>query len=303
MTIRHLLDIKSLSDSDIKKIFSIAKIYLKSPKKQSHSQDLKGRTLINLFFENSTRTRSSFEVAAYNLGANVINIDVSTSSLKKGESEIDTVLTLCAMQPSFITIRHSLAGSVQSLARHSNVPIINSGDGAHSHPTQALLDAFTILQKKGKIKGLNIAICGDILNSRVARSDIELLKRLGANIRLIAPPTLLPKHYLDKSVGIYSDMSKGLKDVDVIIMLRLQNERMANALVPSMAEYYKFYGLDREKLAIAKPDAIILHPGPMNRGVEIETNLADDSKRCMVWQQVSYGIIVRQAILSFLKPS
>lgn len=294
-TRRDLINISTLTDNEIEQIFELAAQYLEQPR----TNILQDSVLVNLFFEESTRTRSSFEIAAKNMGAEVINIDVSKSSLKKGETEIDTVKTLTAMQPNFITIRHYAAGAVESLAQYSTASIINSGDGAHAHPTQALLDAFTIKQKKASFKNLKIAICGDIINSRVARSNLELLTRLGAEIRLLGPDTLLPKNLPNH--GLYHNLEEGIKDVDVIIMLRLQKERMKNSFLPSLSEYYKFYGLTQAKLERnAKSDVIVLHPGPMNRNVEIANDVADNPEICLVLEQVRNGVAVRQAILDFL---
>lgn len=289
--VRDLITVDDLDDSELRNLFLLADNYLK----KKDSDLLAGKSLINLFFEESTRTRSSFEIAAKNLGAEVINIDVSKSSLKKGESEVDTIKTLAAMSPTFITIRHNASGAVQSLAHHSSAIVINSGDGAHAHPTQALLDCFTIMQRKKEISGLKVAICGDIINSRVARSNLRLLTRLGAEVRLVGPKTLLPSHL--KDVKQYTRIEEGVEDADVIIALRLQNERMAGCFLPSASEFFKFYGISRKVLEFAKEDAIVLHPGPMNRNVEISAEIADDGEICTVLDQVKNGIAVRQAVL------
>lgn len=298
---RHLLGIDGLSRDDVYAILDLAKGYI--TKNREHDKKhaiLKGRTLINLFFENSTRTRTSFELAGKRLGADVINMSVATSSAKKGETLIDTAMTLNAMHPDFISVRHPESGAVHLLARKVNCSVINGGDGCHEHPTQALLDALTIIQHKGKIEGLTIAICGDILHSRVARSNMKLLNLLGAKVRIIAPPTLMPASPKSFGVEPYHDMRKGLKDCDIIMMLRLQMERMEGNFVPSLREYFHYWGLDRDKLSHAKPDALIMHPGPINRGVEIDSQLADDITRSIILDQVEMGVAVRQAVLELL---
>jgi len=261
---------------------------------------LRGRTLINLFFENSTRTRTSFELAGKRLGGDVINMSTSVSSIKKGETLIDTAMTLNAMHPDVLVVRHPESGAVQLLAEKVNCAVINAGDGSHEHPTQALLDALTIRRRKGQIQGLSVAICGDILHSRVARSNIQLLNIMGARVRLVAPKTLLPAQIDRLGVEVFHTMKEGLKDVDIVMMLRLQTERMHGSFVPSTREYFHFFGLDYEKLAVAKPDALIMHPGPMNRGVEIDSELADDIDRSVIRQQVEMGVAVRMACLETL---
>ena len=266
-------------------------------KKNEKLDILKNKICINLFFENSTRTRTSFELAGKKLGADMLNISVGTSSIKKGETLIDTAMTLNAMQPDILVVRHHDAGAVKLLSEKVNCGVINAGDGPHEHPTQALLDALTILKRKKQISGLKVAICGDILHSRVARSNIHLLNTLGAEVRVIAPATLIPKGIESLGVKVFYDMKNGLKDVDIIIMLRLQLERMSGSFVPSIREYFRFYGLDREKLNFAKHDALILHPGPMNRGVEIDSELADDIDRSAIFEQVQMGVAVRMACL------
>jgi aspartate carbamoyltransferase catalytic subunit len=260
---------------------------------------LRGRTLINLFFEASTRTQSSFELAGKRLGADVMNMNVSTSSVQKGETLIDTAMTLNAMRPDIIVVRHSAAGAVELLSQKVDCSVINAGDGAHQHPTQALLDALTIRRAKGRIAGLTVAICGDIVHSRVARSNIDVLNTLGARVRIIAPSTLLPAAPESLGAEVYTDMWEGMKNVDIVMMLRLQRERMQGSLVPSTREYYHFFGLDHEKLALAKPDALIMHPGPMNRGVEIASTIADHS-RSVIRDQVEMGVAVRAAVLEAL---
>lgn len=297
----HLLGIDGLSRDDAYTIMELAKNYtIKNRQPDKKHAILKGRTLINLFFENSTRTRTSFELAGKRLGADVINMSVSTSATKKGETLIDTAMTLNAMHPDFIAVRHNESGAVHLLAQKVNCSVINAGDGCHEHPTQALLDALTIYQRKGKIEGLTVAICGDILHSRVARSNIKLLSLLGAKVRIIAPSTLMPACPESLGAEVFYDMRKGLKDCDIIMMLRLQLERMTGNFIPSVREFFHFYGLDEEKLSHAKPDALIMHPGPINRGVEIDTRLADDLSRSVILDQVEMGVAVRQAVLELL---
>ncbi|MCX8505353.1 MAG: aspartate carbamoyltransferase catalytic subunit [Alphaproteobacteria bacterium] len=266
---------------------------------------LAGRTLINLFFENSTRTRTSFEMAGKRLGADVINMAVEHSSIKKGETLIDTALTLNAMRPDLLVVRHNESGAVALLASKVACAVINAGDGSHEHPTQALLDALTIRRHKGRLNDLKIAICGDVRHSRVARSNIYLLGKMGAEIRLIAPPTLIPNGIAAMGTRVFHDMKSGLAECDIIMMLRLQNERMNGVFVPSPREYFHFYGLDREKLGYAKPDALVMHPGPMNRGVEIDSEIADDTKhqnggQSVIQNQVEAGVATRMACLEIL---
>lgn len=301
LTTRHLLGIDGLSRQDALAILDLARHYIdKNRQADKKHAILKGRTLINLFFENSTRTRTSFELAGKRLGADVINMSVSSSSTKKGETLIDTAMTLNAMHPDFIAVRHGESGAPHLLARKVNCAVINAGDGCHEHPTQALLDALTILQHKKKIEGLTVAICGDVLHSRVARSNMKLLNLLGAKVRIIAPRTLMPAAPESFGVTPYFDMRKGLEGCDIIMMLRLQLERMNSNFIPSVREYFHFWGLDEEKLACAKPDALIMHPGPINRGVEIDTRLADDINRSVILDQVEMGVAVRQAVLELL---
>ncbi|MFI4989194.1 MAG: aspartate carbamoyltransferase catalytic subunit, partial [Alphaproteobacteria bacterium] len=259
-----------------------------------------GRTVINLFFENSTRTRTSFELAGKRLGGDVINMQVAASSIKKGETLIDTAMTLNAMHPDVLVVRHSDSGAVKLLSEKVNCAVINAGDGSHEHPTQALLDALTIRRRKGRLSGLAVAICGDILHSRVARSNISLLNIMGAKVRVVAPPTLLPAAVERLGVEVFYDMPNGLKDVDVVMMLRLQTERMHGSFVPSIREYFHFFGLDYAKLEVAKKDAMIMHPGPMNRGVEIDSEVADDIGRSAIHEQVEMGVAVRMACLDSL---
>lgn len=299
---QHLLDIESLSKQDITHILDKAEYHIDINRRLNKKQSiLKGLTLINLFFENSTRTRTSFELAGKRMGADVINMSVSTSSVKKGETLIDTAMTLNAMHPDFIVVRHGESGAVQLLSQKVKCAVINGGDGAHEHPTQALLDALTIRRHKGTLSGLKVAICGDIIHSRVARSNIRLLKTMGAEVNLVAPPTLLP--YRSEILGadaIYHDIKTGIKDCDIIMMLRLQMERMQGAFIPSIREYFHLYGLDYNKLSIAKDDALVMHPGPINRGTELDTELADDINRSVILDQVEMGIAIRQAVLELL---
>ena len=296
---KHLLGIEGLLPTSINFLLKSSNDYVDylNNKKNGKLDILKNKICINLFFENSTRTRTSFELAGKKLGADMLNISVGTSSIKKGETLIDTAMTLNAMQPDILVVRHHDAGAVKLLSEKVNCGVINAGDGPHEHPTQALLDALTILKRKKQISGLKVAICGDILHSRVARSNIHLLNTLGAEVRVIAPATLIPKGIESLGVKVFYDMKNGLKDVDIIIMLRLQLERMSGSFVPSIREYFRFYGLDREKLNFAKHDALILHPGPMNRGVEIDSELADDIDRSAIFEQVQMGVAVRMACL------
>ena len=298
---KHLLGIDGLSKADAMEILELAKFYIgKNREPDKKHAILKGRTLINLFFENSTRTRTSFELAGKRLGMDVINMSVASSSAKKGETLIDTAMTLNAMHPDFIAVRHGESGVAHLLARKVNCSVINAGDGCHEHPTQALLDALAILQHRGKIEGLTVAICGDILHSRVARSNIKLLNLLGAKVRMIAPRTLTPAAPESFGVEVFHDMRKGLVGCDIIMMLRLQMERMESNFIPSVREYFHYFGLDKEKLSFAKPDALVMHPGPINRGVEIDTELADDIDRSIILDQVEMGVAVRQAVLEWL---
>ncbi len=299
---RHLLGIEGLSPNSINYLLKLSEEFVEYLNKNNNEKldYLKNKTCINLFFENSTRTRTSFELAGKKLGADILNISVGSSSIKKGETLIDTAMTLNAMQADLIVVRHNDAGAVKLLSEKVNCGVINAGDGPHEHPTQALLDALTIIRRKKTISGLKVAICGDIMHSRVARSNIHLLNTLGAEVRVIGPATLMPKNIESLGVKIFYDMMSGLKNVDIIIMLRLQLERMSGSFVPSIREYFRFYGLDRDKLNYAKPDALILHPGPMNRGVEIDSELADDLDRSAIFEQVRMGVAVRMACLKAL---
>ena len=295
---KHLLGIQDLSTSDINFILSEANQFIKLNRSKSKKLDiLRGKTQINLFFEPSTRTQSSFELAGKRLGADVMSMNIVNSAIKKGETLIDTAMTLNAMHPNLIVIRHQDSGACNLLSQKVNCAVINAGDGRREHPTQALLDALTIIEKKGKIQGLKIAICGDILHSRVARSNIYLLTMLGAEVNIVAPTNLMPKHLEKFGINKFSDMKKGLKDCDIVMMLRLQNERMNSSFLASNREYYEYYGLTPDKLNCAKSDALIMHPGPMNRGIEIDTNLADDINKSVIQEQVELGVAVRMACL------
>jgi aspartate carbamoyltransferase catalytic subunit len=298
---RHLLGIEGLSPDEITLLLDRSESYVEQNRQVDKKQALlRGRTVINLFFENSTRTRTSFELAGKRLGGDVINMSVQASSIKKGETLIDTAMTLTAMHPDVLVVRHPESGAVQLLSEKVDCSVINAGDGSHEHPTQALLDALTIRRRKGRLQGLNVAICGDILHSRVARSNIALLNIMGARVRVVAPRTLLPAEIERLGVEVFHDMAQGLKDVDIVMMLRLQTERMHGSFVPSIREYFHFFGLDYKKLAAAKPDALIMHPGPMNRGVEIDTEVADDIDRSAIREQVEMGVAVRMACLEVL---
>ena len=298
---RHLLGIEALSAAEIERLLDLANSYADLPKDDERTRRvLRGRTVINLFFETSTRTSTSFELAAKRLGGDVITMSVGTSSIKKGETLLDTAMTLNAMKPDVMVVRHNESGAVNLLSQKVDGSVINAGDGRHEHPTQALLDALTIRRRLGRLNGLLVAICGDILHSRVARSNIHLLTKMGARVRVIAPLTLLPSDIGRMGVEVFTDMKKGLKDVDIVMMLRLQLERMQGAYVPSTREYFRFYGLDYAKLSLAKPDALIMHPGPMNRGVEIDSEVADDLDRSVIHEQVEMGVAVRMACLEAL---
>ncbi|MEE8506323.1 MAG: aspartate carbamoyltransferase catalytic subunit [Kiloniellales bacterium] len=298
---RHLLGIEGLSADEISFLLDLAENYVElSRRKEKKTTLLRGLTAINLFFESSTRTRTSFELAAKRLGADVINMSVAWSSIKKGETLIDTAMTLNAMHPDVLVVRHPDSGAVKLLSEKVNCAVVNAGDGSHEHPTQALLDALTIRRRLGRLEGLQVAICGDILHSRVARSNIHLLQTMGARVRVVAPPTLLPAEVGRLGVEVFCDMRKALEGCDIVMMLRLQTERMHGTYVPSIREYFRFYGLDRDKLQAAKPDALIMHPGPMNRGVEIDSEVADDIDRSLIRDQVEMGVAVRMACLDTL---
>jgi aspartate carbamoyltransferase catalytic subunit len=298
---KHLLGIEPLHPTEITTLLDLADSYADHNRRGvAHRDVLTGLTQINMFFENSTRTLASFELAGKRLGADVMNMGMQASSIKKGETLIDTALTLNAMRPDLLVVRHPHSGAVDLLAQKVNCAVLNAGDGKHEHPTQALLDALTIRRAKGRLHRLSIAICGDIAHSRVARSNIMLLGKMENRIRLIAPPTLMPSGMADFGVEVFESMEEGLKDVDVVMMLRLQKERMDGGFIPSEREYYHRYGLDAAKLSHAKPDAIIMHPGPMNRGVEIDGTLADDINRSVIQEQVEMGVAVRMAAMDLL---
>mgnify|MGYP000742716651 CR=1 FL=1 len=299
---KHLLGIAGLQKWEILYILKEAQqwVVLNRSGAAKHDDRLSGLTIINAFFENSTRTLLSFEIAGKRLGADVVNMHAAQSSVKKGETLIDTALTLNAMRPDLLVVRHPSSGAVNLLASKVNCAVLNAGDGRHEHPTQALLDALTIRRAKGRLHRLSIAICGDVLHSRVARSNILLLGKMENRVRLVAPPTLMPAGAAELGVEVYEDMDKGLKDVDVVMMLRLQKERMDGGFVPSEREYYHRFGLDAAKLSRAKPDAIVMHPGPMNRGVEIDGTIADDINRSVIQTQVEMGVAVRMAAMDLL---
>ena len=297
---RHLLTCATLSAEEITSLLDLADKAAEQNRQVNKKRELlRGRTLINLFFEPSTRTQASFELAAKRLGADVLNMNVAVSSMSKGETLIDTAQTLNAMRPDMIVVRHHAAGAVELLSQKVSCSVINAGDGAHQHPTQALLDALTMRRAKGRIAGLIVAICGDVVHSRVARSNIDLLNKLGAHVRLIAPSTLLPPKPELLGVKVFTDMWKGLEGADVVMMLRMQRERMSGSFVPSTREYYHYFGLDEEKLDRAKPDALVMHPGPITRGVEIASNVADGPKS-VIHEQVEMGVAVRMAVLEGL---
>ena len=303
---RHLLGIEGLSAAEIVGLLDLAEESVELNRQiEKKRATLRGRTLINLFFEVSTRTQASFELAGKRLGADVMNMSVGTSSMRKGETLLDTAVTLNAMRPDLIVVRHHASGAVELLARKVDCSVINAGDGAHEHPTQALLDALTIRRHKGRLEGLTVAICGDILHSRVARSNIHLLTTMGSRVRVVGPPTLMPAEVARLGVEVFHDMEAGLAETDIVIMLRLQRERMGGqggrgGLVPSAREYFRFYGLDAEKLAHTRPDSLVMHPGPMNRGVEIDSAVADDPARSVIREQVEMGVAVRMAVLDTL---
>ncbi len=298
---RHLLQIEGMERPEIDAVLDLAESYVLLNRTGKTPRDLlRGRTLINLFFEDSTRTRTSFELAGKRLGADVLNMSVSTSSVNKGETLLDTAATLNAMHCDLLVVRHDQSGAPHLLAQKVEASVVNAGDGTHEHPTQALLDALTIRRRRGRVEGLSVAICGDVMHSRVARSNIHLLLTMGARVRVVGPPTLLPAEIERLGVEVFHDMAAGLAGVDVVMMLRLQRERMARGLVPSAREFFRFYGLDQAKLAAAAPDALVMHPGPMNRGVEIASDVADDPIRSVIREQVEMGVAVRMAVLDRL---
>jgi aspartate carbamoyltransferase catalytic subunit len=298
---RHLLAIEGMHPPQIAALLDLAESYALLNRSGKTQRDLlRGRTLINLFFEDSTRTRTSFELAGKRLGADVINMSVSASSVNKGETLLDTATTLNAMMCDLLVVRHDQSGAPALLAKKVDASVINAGDGTHEHPTQALLDALTIRRRRGRLEGLTIAICGDITHSRVARSNIFLLTTMGSQVRLIGPPSLMPAGIERLGVTVFQSMDEGLRDVDIVMMLRLQRERMTKGLVPSAREFFRFYGLDAARLARARPDALVMHPGPMNRGVEIDSAVADDPERSLIREQVEMGVAVRMAVLDTL---
>ena len=297
---QHLLATDDISPIETIALLDLAEKYVEVSRQidKRHAL-LSGRTQVNLFFEASTRTQGSFEIAGKRLGADVMNMAVSTSAISKGETVLDTAMTINAMHPDFLVVRHPSSGAVELLAQKVSCAVINAGDGQHEHPTQALLDALTIRRRKGRIEGLTVAICGDVLHSRVARSNIHLLNKLGARVRVVAPSTLLPTGISNFGVEVHRNMAEGLAGADVVMMLRLQLERMTGAYVPSSREYYRFFGLNEEKLRYAKKDALVMHPGPMNRGVEIDSNVADGAQS-VIREQVEMGVAVRMAVLDAL---
>lgn len=295
---RHLLGTRSLTAPEITDLLDRADRYVAVNRSANKKLGvLAGRTVVNLFYENSTRTRTSFELAAKRLGADVVNMQTGASSVAKGETLIDTAATLNAMHPDVLVVRHHDSGAVSLLSQKVNCAVVNAGDGKHEHPTQGLLDALTIRRRKGRLEGLKIAICGDVVHSRVARSDIHLLTTMGAEVRLVAPRTLCISGAESMGVSVFHDLKKGIADCDIVMMLRIQNERMSGGFIPSTREYFRFFGLDREKLNCAKPDALVMHPGPMNRGVEIDSDIADDVERSVIREQVEMGVAVRMAVL------
>ena len=297
----HFLAAADLNPPAAMALLDLADAFVDFNRQSAKGIDLmRGQTVVNLFFENSTRTSSSFEIAAKRLGADVVTMPVASSSVKKGETLIDTAVTLNAMKPEILVVRHSASGAVDLLSQKVGCAVVNAGDGRHEHPTQALLDLLTLRRSFGDVGGLTVAICGDVTHSRVARSNIALLQMMGANVRLIGPTTLIPSVAQRWNVEIFHDMKEGLQGVDVVMMLRLQMERMAGALIPSTREYFRFWGLDREKLAYAKPTAKVMHPGPMNRGVEIDSDVADDLSVSLIQDQVEMGVAARMAVLAAL---
>jgi len=301
--LHHLLSIEGLPRDILTHILNTAESFVTVAEREVKKVPLlRGKAIFNLFFENSTRTRTTFEIAAKRLSADVINLNIGSSSTSKGETLLDTVDNLSAMQADMFVVRHAQSGAAHLIAKHvaPHIHVVNAGDGRHAHPTQGLLDVFTIRRYKEDFTRLRVAIVGDILHSRVARSEIHALNVLGVpEIRVIAPKTLLPAEVEQMGVHVYHDMAQGLKDVDVVMMLRLQSERMRGALLPSAGEFFKYYGLTADKLAHAKSDAIVMHPGPMNRGIEIDSGVAD-GKQSVILPQVTFGIAVRMAVMSIL---
>ncbi len=297
---QHLLAVSDLSVSEITALLDLAGSYAELNRNADKRHTiLSGATQVNLFFENSTRTQSSFEIAGKRLGCDVMNMAVSTSSISKGETVLDTAITINAMQPDFLVVRHQSSGTVELLSQKVSCAVINAGDGQHEHPTQALLDALTIRRHLHRLEGCTVAICGDVYHSRVARSNIALLGKMGARVRVVAPSTLLPSGIDKFGVEVFNNMKDGLAGADVVMMLRLQVERMSGAFVPSAREYYHFYGLTEDKLKFAKKGALVMHPGPMNRGVEIDSAVADGAQS-VIREQVEMGVAVRMAVLDAL---
>jgi len=299
---RHLLSIDDLTRFEAEALIARAETFipLVEGRETKKTDTLRGRTLINLFFENSTRTQSSFELAGKRMGADVVNMSVKSSSVAKGETLMDTAATLNAMAPDLLVVRHGASGAARLLARKVDCSVINAGDGTHEHPTQALLDSLTIKRALGRVEGLTVVICGDVAHSRVARSNVRLLSLLGANVRLIAPPTLLPAGVHDWGAEVFTSMKDGLPGADVVMMLRIQLERMQGGFVPSQREFFWFYGLDAEKLALTGKQTLVMHPGPMNRGVEIDSAIADDKAVSLIERQVRMGVALRMAVLEAL---
>ena len=298
---RHFISATDLNRPQAEQLLDLAASFVAIGRQRAKKLDLlKGRTLMNLFFEASTRTQSSFELAGKRLGADVVNMSARSSSMSKGETLIDTAVTLNAMQPDLLVVRHGSSGAALLLAQKVGCSVVNAGDGQHEHPTQALLDALSMRRAFGRVEGLTVAICGDVLHSRVARSNVIMLQTLGAEVRLVGPPTLMPAGADRWGADVFHDLRKGIAGVDVVMMLRLQLERMQGALVPSTREYFRFFGLDREKLAHAAPGVWVMHPGPMNRGVEIDSDIADDAGISLIQDQVEMGVASRMAVLTSL---
>ncbi len=297
---QHLLGIEGMSASNIVRVLDTSEVFYEVSRRPIRKvPTLRGKTVVTLFYEASTRTRTSFELAGKRLSADTVNLSVSTSSVSKGETLRDTVLTLQAMHPDIVIIRHAASGAPHFVARNIAASVVNAGDGLHEHPTQALLDAFTMRRAKGRIAGLNVAICGDIAHSRVARSNALLLRTLGANVRFAGPRTLLPAGAETFGAKVFDRIEPALQDADVVMVLRIQRERLGSALLPTLREYARAFGLNKARLALARPDAIVMHPGPMNRGVEIDYDIAD-FERSMVLNQVEAGVAVRMAVLYLL---
>ncbi len=298
---RHFLSVLDLNPVEVTNLLDLADGFVSLNRQTSKKLDLlKGRTLMNLFFENSTRTQSSFELAGKRWGADGVNMSPRSSSSSTGEPLIDTAVTLNAMQPDLLVVRHGSSGAASLLSQKVTCSVVNAGDGQHEHPTQALLDALSMRRAFGRIGGLKVAICGDVLHSRVARSNVGLLQMMGAQVRLVGPPTLMPTQADRWGVEVFHDMRKGIEGCDVVMMLRLQLERMDGVMAPSQREYFRFYGLDREKLAHAAPNVRVMHPGPMNRGVEIDSDVADDLNVSLIQDQVEMGVAARMAVLATL---